>query len=233
MVNPGGVREAETWLAIEREASSIPPGHMVDLHGRLPGAHAEPDAAWEALASHRAEIDIAGQRLPTLSEVALAAHLATHAAQHGSLVEKPLEDLRRGLERWDRATWESAARLASEIGATDAFGSGLRMLPEGTSLAAELEIPMSRETMWRIANRTARPRGTFHLEAFLAAPSHPARLGVLRQALLPDVAWMRWQYPWAAGGALRLAGAYCIHLLRTPYLAGRAWAYRRRARRSA
>src|SRR4051794_36443276 len=73
-------------------------GEMVDLHSRLPGCAATPDAAWPILFEGHGTIDIAGVEAPVLSRPGMALHLATHAAQHGPDDLKAMQDLERGLE---------------------------------------------------------------------------------------------------------------------------------------
>src|SRR5215217_1954268 len=52
------------------------------------------------------------------------ATVALHAMQHAPERGKPLEDLRRGLRLADESCWRTAARLAAELGAQDAFAAG-------------------------------------------------------------------------------------------------------------
>jgi Uncharacterised nucleotidyltransferase len=226
-----GVLKAETWVGVGG-TDPVGAGAMIDLHWQLPGSEASPEAAWEAVTRERGWVELDGRRVPTLAVAGLALHLATHAAQHGPRYEQPMEDLAKGLDRWSPEVWRAAARLAAEIGATEAFGAGLRLVPEGAALAAELRLPSTDGLEWSIANRAARPRGTFHLEAFRQARSLSERASVLRRSLLPRREWIAWQYHWARGTRVRMVAARGLHLLRAPVWAARAWHFRRRARRA-
>jgi hypothetical protein len=226
-----GVLSAEPWARVGG-IDAATAGLMIDLHRWLPGSEASPEAAWEALTRECCCIEVGGRRVPTLQVEGLALHVATHAAQHGRRYGQPIEDLARGLERWSPDVWRGAARLAAEIEASDAFGAGLRLLPQGAALASRLGLPATARLEWAIAHRDARPRGTFHLQAFSQAQSFPERASVLRRSLLPRREWIAWQYPWAHGTRVRMVAARGLHLMRSPVWAARAWRYRRRARRA-
>jgi len=223
-----GVAMAEEWV---RAGGNDDAGRMIDLHWALPGTGIAAGVAWEALAARRAWIDVAGSRTPTLDAVGLAVHVALHAAQHGTRYGKPLADLERGVERWPREVWRDAAELAAELGAGGAFAAGLRLTPAGAVLADALGLPAADAAAWAIEHRYKRPRGTFHLEALAAARTPRERASILRRSLLPRREWIRWQYPWAHRGRLRLVAAYALHLMRTPLWAVRALRFRRRQRR--
>jgi len=227
IVDLAGASDAETWVQA-RGADSI--GVMIDLHWRLPGAEASPEAAWVALSRERGWIELEGRRVATFSREGLALHVATHAAQHGIRYGRPIEDLTLALERWSPDTWRGAATLAEEIGATAAFAAGLRLVPGGAVLAGELRLPATDGVLWTIANRDRRPRGTFHLEAFSGGRSARERLLVLRRSLFPRREWIAWQYPWARKTGARLMMARGLHLMRAPVWAAKAWRFRRQAR---
>ncbi|HUR85610.1 MAG TPA: nucleotidyltransferase family protein [Solirubrobacteraceae bacterium] len=227
VVDVAGVVHDETWVGPD------PDGHqMVDLHLRLPGAAAAPERVWAALAAGRTAIELAGREVPVLGEAGLALHLALHAAQHGAGHEKGIVDLRLGLERWPEEVWLKASALAAQIEAEAAFVTGLRLVGEGERLAELLGLQPDPRAEWAAAHRAARPRGASHLDAFADAAGPLARAGVVRRALLPRRAWIRTTYPWARGGAARLAAGYGVHVLRAPLWALRAWLHRRRGQRA-
>jgi hypothetical protein len=225
----GGVVHAETWMRIS-SASDDPP--MIDLHRWLPGARATPAKAWTALVAHRTSIDIGGRQAAVLDRPGQAMHLAMHAAQHGPALQKHVDELALGLERWPHDVWGSAAMLAAEIDATEAFAAGLRLLPEGAALAARFDLPSTAELDWTIRHRHDRPRGIFHVQALANATGPRERLLILRRSLLPSRVWITNQHPWAQAGGLRLIAAYGVHLARAPGWAARAWRFRGRARRA-
>jgi Uncharacterised nucleotidyltransferase len=224
-----GSLHAEVWSALVDGLGNL----LIDLHWRLDGCQASPEAAWKVLKARRAFTDLGGRRVPTLDQTGLALHLALHAAQHGPGDLQAVGDLERGLERWPRDTWRQAALLAHELWATEAFAAGLRLVPAGAALARQLRLPPADPLLWAIAHRDTRPRGTFHLDAFAQASSLRERTDVLRRALLPSPAWIRWEYRWAGEGRARPLVAYIIHIGRAPFWAARAWRFRRRARRAA
>jgi hypothetical protein len=223
----GGVVHADTWAMPGSNDQAV-----IELHRWLPGARATPGEAWEALAARRAWIEIEGRQAAVLDWAGQAMHLATHAAQHGPGFPKHVDELALALERWPADVWDSAALLAQEIDATEAFAVGLRLVPEGAEVAERLALRSTAELDWTIRHRHARPRGTFHLQAFADARSARERVRILRRSLLPSQAWIMHQHPWARAGGLRVIAAYGAHLARAPAWAARAWLFRGRARRA-
>lgn len=226
----GGVVHGQTWIRSIPESDDHP---MVDLHRWFPGSAAPPAVAWEALILRQAWIDVGDRQAAVLDRPGQAMHLATHAAQHGPAFEKPVDELRLAIEMWPVKVWDAAAELALKIGALPAFAAGLRLVPRGVEIAAELRLPTTAELDWTIRQLGVRPRGTFHLQALGEAENLRHRLNILRRSLLPKRAWIVQQYSYAGGGPLRLSVAYVVHLVRTPAWAARAWRFRRRARAAA
>jgi hypothetical protein len=225
----GGVVHGQTWI---RAAAGSVDQAMIDLHWRLPGSNAPPTLAWEALAARRVRIEVGGRHAAVLDRVGQAMHLAMHAAQHGPVFEKHLYELALALERWPADVWASASALAHEIGATEAFAAGLRLLPRGAALSSQLALPSTAELDWTIRHQHDRPRGTFHLRALADTEGLGGRVRIVRRALVPGRAWITYQHPWARGGRLRLAAAYGLHLARAPVWAARALLFMQRARRA-
>jgi sarcosine oxidase gamma subunit len=222
-----GVVPGEAWVrATETEYSEV------DLHRWLPGAQADPTAAWSSLLARSTWIELSGRKAAVLDRGGQAMHLAMHAAQHGPAFTKPLDELALALERWPGDVWDSAATLAGEIGGLQAFAAGLRLLPRGRAEAERLGLPPTAELDWMIRHRWSRPRGTFHLGALANAQGLAGRLDVLRRALFPGRAWMTFEYRWARRGGIYLALAYALHVVRAPVWAARAWLFTQRARRA-
>lgn len=219
-----GVLHAEGWANRS--------GCVVDLHWRLAGCGMAPGEAWELLYRGRETIEIGGRATSVLGGDALALHVATHAAQSGPDDAKAIGDLARALARWPIERWRAAARLAGALAATEAFGAGLRLLPEGVAMADEFGLPASDHLSWIIRHRAARPRGTFHVRGLIEAPGWGARAEILRRSLLPKRAWITDQMPWARRSGPALVAAYARHLVRAPVWAIRAWRFDRRARRA-
>jgi Uncharacterised nucleotidyltransferase len=222
-----GILHAQLWVRLVPDFGNL----TFDLHWQLEGCRAPAQEVWETLSARRASIDVAGHQVHTLDQPGLALHLALHVAQHGPDDLKAAGDLSRGLERWSPEIWREAAGLATELQAVEAFAAGLLLDPAGELLARRLELPAADALLWQIAHRGERPRGTFHLQAFSEARGLRDRMDLVRRSLLPTRAWIVWEHPWAARGRLRLSAAYCVHILRAPAWAIRAWRFRRRYRK--
>jgi hypothetical protein len=221
-----GSIHAETWSRRTPERGLM----AIDLHRRLAGCAGPEDSAFDVLFARREPVVLAGRMVHGLDQTAMALHLALHIAQHGPGDVKAAADLERGLERWRVETWREAAALASELDAVESFAAGLALTSSGARMLAQLELEPSGARLWAIQNRASRPRGTFHLQAFTEAAGASVKLSLIRRALLPPAAWIRWEYSWAGRGGLRLAIAYALHIARAPSWALRAWRYARRAR---
>jgi hypothetical protein len=219
----GGVIHGETWVG----RYSI----VVDLHFRLAGAKADAQSAWEALKSGATCIELGGKQVPILDRPGLAMHLAMHAAHHGDAYLKGRRELLRGLDRWPLEVWREAGRLAAEVDATEAFAAGLRLVEPGAELAETLGLPSTSRRDWEL-RQIARPRGRFHLQAFLQARDLRTRAHVLRRALLPHSGWIVRQYPWARDRRAGIFAAYLLHIARSPAWGLRALRFHRRERQA-
>jgi hypothetical protein len=220
----GGYLHADTWSRYVPDFGNL----TVDVHRRLDGCEAPPEVVWRALSAGASRIDVGGRQVRALNRPGLALHLALHTAQHGPDDLKAIADLKRGLERWPPGIWRGAARLAGDLQATEAFAAGLWLAQGGDELARRLGLPSPDARLREIANRSARPRGTFHLRAFADARSVTERIDVVRRSLLPKRAWIVREHSWAAASRHRLMAAYCVHILRAPAWAWRVWRFRRR-----
>jgi putative nucleotidyltransferase-like protein len=218
-----GYLHADTWSRYVPELGNT----AIDVHWRLDGCEASPAVVWRVLSARSKLIDLGGHQVRALDRPGLALHLALHVFQHGPDDLKAIADLERGLERWSPEVWHGAARLAAELGATEALAAGLWLVPDGDAFARRLQLPVPEAALRDVAQREARPRGVYHLRAFAEASTLAERMRVVRQSLLPKRAWMIRQRPWAATNRYRLVAAYCAHLVRTPVWAARAWRFRR------
>jgi hypothetical protein len=217
----GGVIHGETWLGPV----------VIDLHLRLAGVNAPAERAWDALKARSTCIELGGTQVPILDRPGLAMHLAMHAAHHGDAYLKGRRELVRALDRWPLAVWREAARLADEIEATEAFAAGLRLVEPGAELAENLGLPPTSRLDWEL-RQLKRPRGRFHLQAFLQAPDLRSRAHVLRRALFPHPRWLVRQYPWARDRRIRIFAAYLLHIARSPAWGLRALGFYRRERQA-
>lgn len=187
---------AENWCRTGEPA--------VDLHWWIPGTGA-PVAAWRALRSGAAEIDVGGARTLALGLTARTLLLPLHAAWHGNESPRAVRDLERAIERLLRADWEAAAALARELDAEDAFAAGLRQIPAGARLADSLSLPPGDAIF---------PRGGAAriLVSISGARRRRERLRALARAAFPSPRYMRWLSPLARRGRAGLAAAYARRL---------------------
>jgi Uncharacterised nucleotidyltransferase len=221
---PNRELHAETWRR-ERSGSSI------DLHRTLNGARAPAERAWEALSRSTEPLRLGSTEVEIPSIPARALHVALHAAYHGALSGKPVEDLRRALDRADEDTWRTAAALARELDALDSFVAGLGLIPQGRTLADWLGLEATRSVEVEL-KAGADPPIALALEWLAQAPGARARAHLVRQLLLPSPAWVRLTFPFARRGRRALAAAYLVRLLRVPRYGVQAVVAWRRARRA-
>lgn len=98
----------------------------VDLHCTIAGLEARPEDVWNSLWATAACQEVGGRAIAVPSRRAVLMRLALHSAHHQlHPTTKPLEDLRRGIERTDAIEWRAAARLADELDGLAAFAAGL------------------------------------------------------------------------------------------------------------
>lgn len=187
-------------------------GDAVDLHWRLPGAGADGERTWRALAAHTRPLVVGGAPGVALDDAGIALMLALHAAHHGAGVPKPLRDLELGLERIPADAWRDAAALAREIDAIDAFAAGLRAVPAGEVRAHDLRIGPPRAPAARLKAGTPPPAGLAVLHV-LETPWREGRARALLDALFPSRQFMRDWFPLARRGRTGLALAYATRLL--------------------
>jgi hypothetical protein len=197
---PGWHQVAHHWIRQADEAE-------VDLHWTLTGVAAPPDALWTALAARTEPMRVADFGFEVLDPGGRALHVALHAAQHGAGRPRPLEDLRRALEHFGEPIWKEAARLAQELDALPAFGTGLRLLDEGRELADRLMVPADTSVEADLL-ATSPPPAAMGIEHLAQAKGGRARAGILLRKLVPTARFMRAWSPLARRGRLGLAAAY-------------------------
>ncbi len=220
---PGG--QAQVWALDGTPVS-------VDLHVTLVGVGASDERAWSELSADTEELEVGGTCVEVLGEEVRALYLALHAAQHGTLMQQPLQDLERGLRRLPEELWWGAERVARQLDAVPAFAAGLRLVSEGKTVAAQLRLPtrMSVETALRVANP---PDLSLGLERLATMGGFRARAVFIARKLVPHPGFMRAWSPLARRGTPGLALSYLWRSLWLLWRVGpalRAW---RRARRVA
>lgn len=204
--------------------------HHVDLHSTLIGIRASPRTVWDTLWPTAETERVGGVDVQVLSVPARALHVALHAAQHGRDESKPLEDLRRALELVPEQTWFEVAALAERLQASEAFATGLRLLPPGAALASRLGLASKASTDATLRLEPVPLALAF--EHLASTPGCKARLQVVLRELFPTVAFMRWWSPLARRGQPGLIAAYCWRPLWLLAHAGPGLVAWRRARRA-
>lgn len=182
-------------------------GASIDLHWRVAGIDAAPERQWAVLFARAAATSIGGAAARAPDRAALALLVALHAAHHGTTAARPLEDLRRAVARLPREVWVEAVALAEELDAGEALASGLRVIPEGEALAAELDLAAVSSTRRRLM-ATEQPAAALGLLTMLERRS----IRAVRAVLLPQPEFMRAKWPMARRGRAGLALAYAARL---------------------
>jgi hypothetical protein len=207
-------------------------GATVDVHYTLLGAQLEPKLVWEVLAGETEATSLEGAAVRILTKPGRALVVALHAAHHGVLVGKPLDDLARALELLPAEVWEQASALAARLEATSAFATGLSLLPPGEAVARRLGLPDERSTETVLRASTPPPMA-LGFDWLASTPGPRAKLGLVTRKIVPAPAFMRARSPLARRGRVGLAVAYVwrvLWLARHASPGFRAW---RRARRAA
>lgn len=189
-----------------------PAGASVDLHRTLPGASAEPDEVFAALAAETTTIRLVGRDVPALAPPATICHVVLHVAHHGPAAAKALDDLERAIERGSCETWRSAARLAERIGASAAFAAGLRVTPRGAALANRLDLGHAAPVDIALKAGGAPPLAV-GLEWLLRTPGVRGKAALAVRTAFPSPAALRLWRPLARRGRTGLVAAYASHQL--------------------
>ncbi len=218
----------DAWL----NESGVPT--WVELHRTFSLLSAEPAAVWERLASGADEVAVAGTPVAVPSAEASALIVALHAAQHGVGIAKPMEDLRRALDRVDLTTWCSAAEIARDLDSEGAFAVGLCLEPRGREVAEHLGLSLESSRVLRLRAATP-PNLALGIERLSATPGALGRLRVLGRELVPTPMFMRGWQPLARRGRWGLVLAYLwrpVWLLAKLPRGFRAWKAASRSRGS-
>jgi len=205
-------------------------GLILELHRTLAGIGAPPAKSWAVLSAHTEELAIGGSRMEVLDVPARALHVALHATQHGTELERTQEDLRRAAAQVPLSAWQEAADLAGELQAMSAFTTGLALVAEGRDLLASLSLPVERSTEAGLRAGGAPPMAE-GLEWVARQPGWRARLSFVARHLVPPRGYMRVWFPPARRSRLALVAAYAwrpVWLLLRVGPAAKAWLGARR-----
>jgi Uncharacterised nucleotidyltransferase len=199
----GEAPELEHGEAWTRGAAEI----MMDLHWTLPGVGVAAEDLWRVFVGSAETIVVAGAEVQTLPREGIAFHIAAHAAHHGRASPRSLRDLEFALQKLDWLAWQAASELAESLRATERFAAGLRLLPAGNELAAELGLPERRsvETVLLTRSQTVLTLG---IERLARAPGLRRKLALLGREVVPSPAAMRDWWPKAQRGPIWLLAGY-------------------------
>jgi len=194
------LEHAEAWRRGDAEV-------MVDLHWTLSGVGVDAAELWRVLSSSTERMDVAATKVAVLRPEGIAFHVALHAAHHGPANPRSTADLELSLNVFDARTWQAASDLAGKLVATERFAAGLRLLPAGRELAAELGLPEGRsvETVLLTRSQTVLTLG---IERIARTRGMWRKLALLGREIVPSRAGMRVWWPKAERGPIWLLAGY-------------------------
>lgn len=195
----------------------------VELHQSFHFLESPVERSWALLTAGRDRIEVGGITIDVPAVPVRALMMALHVAAHGSAGQWAIEDLRRAFAVVALEEWRLAAGLAYELGASAAFSSGLRLLPEGAAIADGLCVP----------NPGSTPRATFRMLGYADQEPVAGLMRLLRAELVPSAHRMRTWYPLARRRRGGLVAAHAIRLARLGLESPRLLASWREARGAA
>jgi len=207
---------------------------VVDLHRTLTGVLGDAGTLWDALWAASTGLEVQATAVRVLDASGLALHVALHAAQHGVARDTSLRDLELALRHLVLADWRGAAALAERVDAVDAFGVGLRLVPDGEAVAARLGLPPNRSRNAALRAMAA-PSVTLGLDRLSATLGVGAKARLVVGRTFPPRDFMRIRSGCARRGPAGMALAYLWRLLSLAgqaVPAARAWRRAARASRS-
>jgi Uncharacterised nucleotidyltransferase len=205
----------------------------IDLHRKLQGVGLDPTQTWEILWSQRIEFSVGGERAYRLSEAGSVMYATMHATHHGRGDPRGLTHLRAALSSVDEDAWARALALAGQLDALEAFGTGLRLLPEGVALAERLGVPDAMSV--RASLLASKPPPVALGFDQLANAGALNRLAIVFRKLVPPPGFIRHWWSPAARNPAMLAVGYLyrpIWLIRRAPAGYSAWRAARRAVKS-
>lgn len=205
-------------------------GCNIDLHRRLQGMMEDPLHVWEMLWPRTETFAMADREAKRLHTPARALYVTLHAAGHGAGFPEAQRHLHAALDSLDRSGWVEAARLAHELDAVDMFASGLRLVPGGRELAAELDLPAVTSVQAALYSITPPPLA-FSFEELASKRGVGGRLKYVLSKFFPPPGFIRHWWSPAAQNRLMLMVGYLyrpIWLLRRTPAGWRAWQAARR-----
>jgi hypothetical protein len=201
----------------------------IDLHNTLSGRlRVSPERCWEVISLQTRPVVVGGTPAEILAPAALALHVVLHA-ETGK--QKTIDDLARALSRLVITEWRAARELADDLDSLPAFAMGLRLLPQGEVMVAELGVS-SAETSVELVLQVSSTQTLAHpFERVARTPGLGAKAGVVLRELVPTPSFVREWAPSATRGPGWLLGAYLYRLAWVPFHAPRGFRAWLRARR--
>ncbi len=178
--------------------------HAVDLDSGLVGVEAPGDALWDVARRDGELLTIGGEEVEVPGETFRTFHLALHAAQHGTAINRPLADLERGLEQLPQELWRAAAGIALELDAREAFVAGLGLTPRGRALLEQLGLDAHLSTRTRLRAASSPPTA-LGFERLGSTPGLRERARLLLREVAPPKEFLLWWSPLARRGPIGLA----------------------------
>ena len=215
-----------------RPYASAAGGPSVDLHRTLLGAEMPPAVVWQVLDAETTTAMLSGRPVRILAPAGQLMHTALHAAQNGAGDERTLRYLTRSVELSDDEEAREALRIATAIGAAEAFALGLSLVPAGRELNSTLEIAPHPSVLASL-RATSAPNTAHALEWFATRPDVRTRARFVWHKIFPPKAYMLSSYPQARtrGGLLVAYPARWVWLAGQFRPSLRAWREARRINR--
>lgn len=197
----------------------------VDLHWTFHSV-GDRDRVFEVAWRDRRMITVAEEQVAACSEAFATLLVALHVA--GTTEARPLEDLRRAVDRLPFDLWKAAAEHARELSADGAMRLGMQNVRGGEELAALLGLPTHVDDVSVRLRAAGEGRPALTIARMAAEPTLIRRARAAARKLFPSPAYVRWfdrEILGVSGGSL--VGAYARRLPRVLGDARPAWrAYR-------
>ena len=189
------------------------PGVPVELHGSFRFLTAPADRCWALLSAGSEYIEVGQTRIDVPSVPARALLLSLHVVTHGRAGAWVIEDFTRALGLLPLDAWRMSATLADELGASEAFSAGLRVLPAGAEIADALGLPEPDDPALLLSLQSASIPARRMVDYAHGNPL-TALARLLKSQLIPAPDQMRTWYPTARRGRRGLAVAHAARLWR-------------------
>ncbi len=206
-----------------------PKSPTIDLHNTMSARiGVGPAQCWELIAAQALPAVVGGTPVEVLAPEAMALHVVLHAEVGKA---KTLDDLGRALARLSLAEWQATLEMAQALDARPAFGVGLRLLPEGETVATALGVPDDASVeLVLLSSSTATLAQPF--EQVAQARGVLAKAALVGRELIPTPSFVRLWFPPARRSRLGLVAGYLYRLVWVPWHAPRGLRSWRRARRA-